>query len=53
MEITVTIKFNGYFVERGLFFEHEYFNHELIERRYIFGVKGDFVVPWAFFLRIF
>ena len=31
-----------------LFFEHEHFNHYFIESRYIFGVKGDFVVLRAF-----
>ena len=34
-----------------LFFEHEYFHHQFNERRYIFGEKGDFVVPRAFLSR--
>ena len=33
-----------------LFFGHEYFNHQFIELRYKFGLKGDFVVPYILYI---
>ena len=34
-----------------LLFEDAYFHHQFNERSYIFGAKGDFVVPWVFLSR--